>query len=196
MCPVFSRWIFVHQNVVMSKICHVPMSSTLMFPQWKLRKKDGVFNPQHHIVAVQIALNAHNPACCLPCDSKMDILNIKIVSLHSPTNGHLCTRHACHGKQVAHRNMLRLVAMVVEILGKLEAAVKCVKVVAGADACLVAFVPYPIASLDCIKNHTNKFVMVKKVCEHLDDDHKRMKHYKNLGMVSVIFLDENVGCNK
>ena len=54
--------------------------------------------------------------------------DLEIVGLRSHTNGRSCCVHATCGEHVVEGDVLRLVEDVVEIDGKAETAIKCVKV--------------------------------------------------------------------
>lgn len=95
----------------------------------------------------------------------MDIPDLEIVGLASSTNGRSCTLHTCCGEHVEHGDVLCLVKTVVSVNKELEEAVACVKVVDGVDSCTVGFVPRVFAGTDRVKDHINKFVMVKELYE-------------------------------
>ena len=123
----------------------------------------------------------------------MDYIDLEIVGLKSATNGRSCSIHRCCGKAVAVGDVLRLVTTVVEVEGKQETAVKCVKVVNGIDGCTVAFVPWVEASLPKVKSHINRFVQVKELYDQSISNYKQRKSHMNLGMAAVVILHEDFG---
>ena len=103
----------------------------------------------------------------------MKDFDIEIVGLLSSIYGHSCSVHACCGKHVDVRDILRLVRTIVTIGNKSEIAVKCVKVVDRVDSCTVGFIPMPK-----ISTHINKFVFMKKL---YNNPHRAVLLNKNAG---------------
>ena len=116
--------------------------------------------------------------------------DFEIVGLLSSSNGRSCTLHDCCGQDVNVGDVLRLVGCTVSMEGRVEDAVKLVKVVDGLDLCTVAFVPRVLMSLPAVKNQMNKFVQVSELYRDSDNTYKRDKSYKNCGMARVSTLDE------
>ena len=123
----------------------------------------------------------------------MDYIDLKIVGLKSATNGCSCSIHGCCGEAVAVEDVLRLVTTVVEVEGKQETAVKCIKVVNGIDGCTVAFFPRVEAFLPKVKSHINRFVQVKELYDQSISNYKQRKSHMNLGMAAVVILHEDFG---
>ena len=123
----------------------------------------------------------------------MEDIDLEIVGLNSSTNGRSCCIHACCGESVAVGDVIRLVKTVVTIDGHDEEAVKCVKVVNGADACTVGFVPRVEAALPKVCSHLNKFAQVKELYHQSTSNYKRRKSHMNHGMAAVALLDEDSG---
>jgi hypothetical protein len=57
--------------------------------------------------------------------------NLDIVGLHSSSNGHSCSVHS-------FSDLMGLVKCVVTMHGKLQDAIKCVRIIDGTDSCCAA----------------------------------------------------------
>ena len=93
----------------------------------------------------------------------MEDMDLEIVGLNSSTSGRSCCIHACCSKSVAVGNVLCLLKTVVMIDGHDKEAMKYVKVVNGANACTVGFVPRVEAVLPKVGSHLNKFAIYQQL---------------------------------
>ena len=133
----------------------------------------------------------------LAMEDDESLCDIEIVGLHATTNGRTCTAHECCGRIVVKGSVIRLVECIVERDGNDELAVKCVLVNAdGVDTCTVGFVPRIYVQQGKVKDHLNKFVVVKELYNNSDNTYKRSVSHRNLGAAAASFLDENEGRNE
>ena len=117
--------------------------------------------------------------------------DLEIVGLRSHTNGRSCTVHATCGENVIEGDVLRLVEDVVDVDGKVENAIKGLKVEQGVDGCTVAFVPRIYQQQGHVQAHINKFVTVLELYGSSNNTYKCSLDNRNFGMASVVFLNDD-----
>jgi hypothetical protein len=116
--------------------------------------------------------------------------DLEIVGLYANNNGRSCTIHTMCGDHVKVGDVLRLVKTVVTINGHLEDAIKLIKIIDGADACTVAFIPRLQVRLPIVLRNINHFCVVKELYSQSTNSYKRQKLHRNLGMAGVVLLNE------
>ena len=84
--------------------------------------------------------------------------NLEIVGLHASTNGRSCSVHSCCGDFLKVGDLLRLQKCVVTTNGELQDAIKCVRIIDGADSCTAAFVPRSMVKNVKIETKLDTFV--------------------------------------
>jgi hypothetical protein len=72
--------------------------------------------------------------------------------------------------------------------GELHDAIKCVRIIDGADSCTAAFVPRSMVKNVKIETKLDSFVQVLELYDASDNSHKRRKSHQNKGMAGCIFL--------
>jgi hypothetical protein len=122
-------------------------------------------------------------------------IDLEVVGLMGVGNGRSCNIHQCCGAEVKVGDLLRLVKTVVTVGQKSEEAVKLVRVIDCVDGCTVGFIPRCWTELDKVQRNINKFVVVKELYRESTNVCKREKSARNVGMCSVIFL-ENIPRNE
>lgn len=116
--------------------------------------------------------------------------DLEIVGLLSDTNGRSCCQHDVCGKHVRKGDVLVLRQCVVPVHGKIQEAIKLIKVEDGCERCTVAYVPRAFVSNPKIAKNINHFVQVLEIYEHSSNTYKRRLAHQNCGMASVAFLND------
>jgi hypothetical protein len=114
--------------------------------------------------------------------------HLEIVGLHASTNGRSCSVHSCCGDFLKVGDLLRLQKCVVTTNGELQDAIKCVRIIDGADSCTAAFVPRSMVKNVKIETKLDTFVQVLELYDDSENSHKRRKSHQNKGMAGCIFL--------
>ena len=114
--------------------------------------RTGIFGADHQINSIGPAIMSNLPR------------ELEIVGLYASNNGRSCCIHATCGESVQVSDLLRLVKCVVTVKGKLEEAIKCVRVVQGEDSCYVAYVPRLLAKTPKILKQVNNFCAGRSAC--------------------------------
>jgi hypothetical protein len=116
-------------------------------------------------------------------------IDLEIVGLLSSSNGRSCSCHPVCGESVVVGDVLRLVRTVVSVNGRVEPAVKLVKVTDGFDGCSVAFIPRIQMNLPKVIQNITKFCIVKELYSDSVNNYKRALSHKNAGMAGVVLLE-------
>lgn len=120
--------------------------------------------------------------------------DLEIVGLGQPGNGRSCTQHSCCGESLCADDTLRLVKCVVEVDGRPEEAIKCVRISEGSDGCTVAFLPKYMLNIKKLMAKFDKqedpIVQVVELYATSDSTQKRQKSYANFGMAACVFINE------
>ena len=126
----------------------------------------------------------------VPPHSEAQQRHLEIVGLHASNNGRSCSVHPCCGDFLKVGDLLRLVKCIVTVDGELQDAIKCVRIVDGADSCTAAYVPRSMVKRvsEKILNELNSFVQVLELYDVSESSHKRRKSHFNKGMASCIFI--------
>ncbi len=119
--------------------------------------------------------------------------DFEIVGLLQANNGRSCCQHAICGVHLENGDLVRLVNCVVTVQDEegqpaLEEAIKIVKIIDGADACTVGFVPRIFASLPKVKDSIGKFATILEIYEKSDNSYKRKLAKANSGMAKARLL--------
>jgi hypothetical protein len=116
--------------------------------------------------------------------------SIEIVGLNSSTNGRSCVQHSVCGNHLEKGDLVRLIPVVLDIEGRLENAVKCVKIAGGTETCTVGFIPRVSVGSQKVKAHYGKCAQILDVYLTSENSYKRRLWHQNHGMASAVFLDE------
>ena len=122
--------------------------------------------------------------------------SLEIVGLHSDTNGGSRISHAVHGNHLKEGDILRLASCIVECHGKMERAIKCMKVVDGINTCTVACVSCNHMTSPKVWDHLNEFVQVSEIHASSKNSHKWSNKVANHGVALVKILAEDNSRNK
>jgi hypothetical protein len=116
-------------------------------------------------------------------------VQLEVVGLNSSSNGRSCTVHSVCGCSVRVGDVLRLIGTTVTVDGRLEGAVKLVKIVSdGVEGCVVAYIPRAQLDTPTVLRNVNGFCMVKELYQNRKFQWKREKSH--LGMAGVVLLNE------
>lgn len=121
--------------------------------------------------------------------SKPRLVDVEVVGLLSDTNGRACCSHQVCGEFLIVGDLVRLVYTTVTVHGKVEQAIKVVKIADGVPSCTVGFVPRVQTQLRSVVSHVGKLCLVHEIYSQSPNSYKREKSHKNRGMASLIYLD-------
>ena len=127
----------------------------------------------------------------VPPHSLVQQRQLEIVGLHANNNGRSCSVHPCCGDFLKVGDLLRLVKCIVSIDGVLQDAVKCVRIVDGADSCTAAFVQrsqVKFVGEKITKDQINSFIQVLELYDDSESSYKWWKSHYNKGMAVCIFI--------
>jgi hypothetical protein len=116
--------------------------------------------------------------------------SIEIVGLLRDNNGRSCTQHACCGHHLKGGDLVVIVPVMLQVRGKMEPAVKVVKIVEGKPTCTVGFLPRLAVRTKKVKAHFNTYVQILELYENSPNSYKRRLWNENYGMASGVYTDE------
>ena len=111
----------------------------------------------------------------------------EIVGLRARTNGRSCESHDCCGEFLVADNLVRFKLTVVDIEGKVEEAVKVVRIRDGTESCTVGFLPRNVATTRK-DEFIGKFAQIIELYDHSDNESMVRKSMQNKGMASFRLL--------
>ena len=113
----------------------------------------------------------------------------EIVGLKGTSNGRSCESHDCCGESISPDDLVRFKLTVVDIDGKIEEAIKVVRVRDGTESCTIGFLPRNI-----VKSRKEKFVgqfaQIIELYEFSENETMRRKSHRNKGMASFRLLKD------
>ena len=111
----------------------------------------------------------------------------EIVGLRGITNGRSCECHDCCGKFLFPDDLVRFKLTVVDIEGKVEEAVKVVRIRDGTESCTVGFLPRNVATTRK-DEFIGKFAQIIELYDKSDNEFMVRKSIRNKGMASFRLL--------
>lgn len=113
----------------------------------------------------------------------------EIVGLKSSSNGRSCESHDCCGEHIEPDHLIRFKLATVDINGKTEEAIKAVRIRDGTESCTVGFLPRNIVASGKDK-FTGEFAQIIELYEFSDNETKRRKSHRNIGIASFRLLHD------
>ena len=115
----------------------------------------------------------------------------EIVGLREKSNGRQCNLHACCGDNIRPGSIVTFKLAMVLIHGKEEEGIKVVHVVDGKETCTVGFLPKHILEKKRY-HHLNKMAKIIICYQDSPDKDIRKRDYKNKGVASFTFIQDQV----
>jgi len=112
----------------------------------------------------------------------------EIVGIRSSNNGRCCSTHSSCGEHIRIDDLVRFKLCVVDIDGKLEEAIKVVRIRDGVESCTVGYLPRNVVESQKEK-YVDKFGQIIELYGQSESTMKRRKSNRNLGMASFILLE-------
>ena len=114
----------------------------------------------------------------------------EIVGLRCVSNDRSCETHTCCGASIKKDSIVRFKLTVVDgSTGKVEKAIKAVRVSDGTETCVVAYLPKRIVN-NMADRFDGKFAQIIELYDLSDNSMMRSKSKRNLGMASFrLFSD-------
>ena len=113
----------------------------------------------------------------------------EVVGLHCSSNGRSCTAHAVCGAHLRPNDLVRFKFTLIDVAGRVEEALKVVRVVDGTEMCVVGFSPQHVVTTRRDK-FEDKFAQIIEVYDNSDNCVRRSKSKRVAGCASFRLLEQ------